>query len=371
MLWLTFKQIEHLIDLLEKEPVLQMGRGEDAARYKINEVRRTFDGCKKILSSQSIRKNILKTFIVPTLGDSETQPSTDEKTGRVCEANGSNSIRSTVPLSISDKSPVSEISATDGKTFPQTLRSRKPARQVFAFRRTINEYKLAIQSSDIATIEAAMAGFFEDADEQVGIAWQESLKFQLDHNILGLENPPQIAIILFAATFGYILANSPDTEIEKACLDRLAIALYDSGVFAQTIVGNAPESMRSWSGLTYETLSIVLGGLFPECRFRLPSHIVQPKDGQLQDLQVRQLLQERPSGVSKGTKTVMIPQQSGASAIPARKNIVNLNFLPEWMYHYPAFLNKFPLQINVEERLQRIEDFPGFKTAVDKWKASK
>ncbi|KAL8808168.1 MAG: hypothetical protein Q9182_000232 [Xanthomendoza sp. 2 TL-2023] len=371
MLWLTFKQIEHLIDLLESESGMQMRQAEDAARHRIKEVRQTFDGYRKTLGSQTIRNNILKTFIVPKPGDSETQSSTDEKANKVIEASGLNDIRTTMPLSTSDKSLNLETSPTDGRIILQTSKSRTPARQVFAFQRTINEYTFAIQWSDIATIEAAIAGFFEDPDEQVGIAWQENLKLQMDHNILGLESPPQIALTLFAATFGYMLANCSNSEIEKACLDRLAIALYDSGAFAQTIVGNAPETMRSWSGLTYETLSLVVGALFPECRFRLPFHIVRPKDEQLQDIQVRQLLQERPSGVSKPTKPVMMPQQSGGSSKPAPKNIVDLTFQPEWMYYHHASLHKSTLQIDVENELKRIDEFPGFKAAVDKWKAAK
>ncbi len=90
---------------------------------------------------------------------------------------------------------------------------------------------------------------------------------QLDSHIAAYDEPRLIALTLYAAKLGYTLSNTAAGQIEQVCLDRLAIALYDSGSFAQRILVDSPEPTRSWSAETYQTLSVLIGGLFEECRF--------------------------------------------------------------------------------------------------------
>lgn len=238
MLWLAFQQIEHLIASLASNTDLQAKEEDDPIKHRFNEIRQAFEDCQKSLGSRTIRTNILKTFVVSTQDGPVTQASAGEKANNNLEANGLNAARTTIPVDVSP-------TGNDLDSI-RSLRAGKAARQILAYRRTISEYGYVIQPTDIATIEAAIAGFFEDSDAQVGRAWQENLKLQLDQSISSFENPVQVALTLFAAKFGYMLGNAQIANIEKECLARLAIALYDSGAFAQTTVGNAPESMRSW-----------------------------------------------------------------------------------------------------------------------------
>lgn len=70
-------------------------------------------------------------------------------------------------------------------------------------------------------------------------------------------------------------------------------------------------------------------------------------------------------------KSIVMPRQVGTSTRYARKNVIDSLFQPDWMYHYPAYIHKHPLQINVEEDATSVESFPGFKKAITKWRASK
>lgn len=238
MLWLAFRQIEHLIDSLGRNAYLIAKGEDDPIKHKFNEVRQAFDDCQTTLGSRTIWTNILKTFIVSLPDEPATQASAGEQTITIIlQASDLNAARTIVPVDVSP-------TVNDLDSF-RNLRLRKAARQILAYRRAISEYGFVIQPTDIATIEAATAGFFEDSDKQVFGAWQENLKLQQNQFISSFEEPVQVALTLFAAKVGYTLGNAQIADIEKECLARLAIALYDSGAFAQTTVGNAPEPMRS------------------------------------------------------------------------------------------------------------------------------
>ncbi len=244
MLWLAFRQIEHLIASLGSNVYLQAKEKDDPIKHKFNEIRQAFEDCRKTLGSRTIRTSILKTFVVSLPDGPATQASAGEKAINNLEANGLNAARTMVPVDVSP-------TGNDLNSF-RTLRPRKAPRQILAYRRTISEYGYVIQPTDMPTIEAAIAGFFEDSDNQVFGAWQENLKLQQDQSISSFKDPVKVALTLFAAKFGYTLGNAQIADIEKECLARLATTLYDSGAFAQTTVGNAPEPMRSWVSIFSE-----------------------------------------------------------------------------------------------------------------------
>ncbi|KAI4220893.1 MAG: hypothetical protein L6R36_007280, partial [Xanthoria steineri] len=194
MLWLAFRQIDHLIASLDKNAYLQAKKEHDPIKHKFNEVRQTFGDCQKTPGSRTIRTNILETFVVSLPDGPATQASAGEKTITIdLQASDLNAARTIVPVDVSP-------TGNDLDSF-RNLRPRKAARQILAYRRSISEYGYVIQPTDIATIEAAIAGFFEDSDKQVLRAWQENLKLQQDQSISSFEEPVQVALTLFAAKF--------------------------------------------------------------------------------------------------------------------------------------------------------------------------
>ncbi|KAL8651582.1 MAG: hypothetical protein Q9226_004643 [Calogaya cf. arnoldii] len=238
MLWLALQQIDYLITSLGNNADMQSKEADDPVKHKFNGVRQAFEESQKSLGSHKIRSCVLETFIISTQGGSRTQATADEKAINYPDANGFNTARTTVPT---DVSPTGD----DLNSF-RSFEASKVARKILAYRRTVSEYGFVIQSTDISTIEAAIAGFFNDSDEHVVGAWQENLELQLERSISSFESPGRVALTLFAANFGYKLGNPQDANVKKECLSRLTMALYDSGVFAQTIVEDAPETMRSW-----------------------------------------------------------------------------------------------------------------------------
>ncbi|KAI4101001.1 MAG: hypothetical protein LQ339_005322 [Xanthoria mediterranea] len=313
MLWLAFRQIEHLIDSLGRNAYLIAKGEDDPIKHKFNEVRQAFDDCQTTLGSRTIWTNILKTFIVSLPDEPATQASAGEQTITIIlQASDLNAARTIVPVDVSP-------TVNDLDSF-RNLRLRKAARQILAYRRAISEYGFVIQPTDIATIEAATAGFFEDSDKQVFGAWQENLKLQQNQFISSFEEPVQVALTLFAAKVGYTLGNAQIADIEKECLARLAIALYDS----------------------------------------------------VQDAAVVDTLREiRPNQYKRGAPIEM-PQHLATSSKPTQRNVIDdSKFLPAWMYHYPTYLHEESLKIDFEQAFKHIDGFNGLKKAVDKWKTSK
>ena len=53
-----------------------------------------------------------------------------------------------------------------------------------------------------------------------------------------------------------------------------------------------------------------------------------------------------------------------------QKNVYDTGFLPDWMYHYPAFIHEQPLVISPKQDLKQFSSIEGLKSAVDRYKAS-
>ncbi|KAL8922750.1 MAG: hypothetical protein Q9172_003465 [Xanthocarpia lactea] len=353
-LWLVFRQLEHLIDLIGNTHNLGATEEKSSVKQKFSRVRKAYADSQKTMGSQEIRSNIFRTFVIRPQAESGTKSNSDEKATKIVETDGYK--QATVSTDMSSTSPIIEGSSFRG------LQNSGTARKILVFRRTIKEYGFYIQPTDIATIEAAIAGFFEGPDEQYRSAWQENLKIQQDQHTPSLESPLQVALTLFAAKFGCNLGNPPVNGIETVCLSRLSLALYDSGVFAQTIVGNAPESMRSWSAPTYETLSNLVGGLFPD-QYR-------KNGGPLQDAEVANTVQKRQPSYLERIGLIEISQQLSTSSNSASKYIVDTNTLPDWMYLNP-YLHEKPLAIDMETDFEGVGGSDGFRTALDRWRSSK
>ncbi|KAL8907813.1 MAG: hypothetical protein Q9171_005701 [Xanthocarpia ochracea] len=206
-LWLVFRQLEHLIDLIGNTHNLGATDEKSPVKQKFIEVRKAYADRQKIMGSQAIRSNIFRTFVIRPQVESGTKSNSDEKATKVVEADGYKQV--TVRTDMSPTSPIIEGSSFRG---PQNSGT---ARNILVFRRTIKQYGFYIQPTDIATIEAAIAGLFEGPDEQYRSAWQESLRIQKDQHIPSLESPLQVALTLFAAKLKYILGDTPDNEVES------------------------------------------------------------------------------------------------------------------------------------------------------------
>lgn len=51
-------------------------------------------------------------------------------------------------------------------------------------------------------------------------------------------------------------------------------------------------------------------------------------------------------------------------------NVVDTDFLPDWMYHYPDFIHKKKLEIDVRGKLQQLSSVKSLDPAITRWKAS-
>ncbi|KAL8719189.1 MAG: hypothetical protein Q9225_003768 [Loekoesia sp. 1 TL-2023] len=265
-LWITLNQLEELVDSIERNPDLQRRSREDLAKCWFNELRQIFDSHRKILGIQTVRSNILETFVVSKRGEISNQLNTYEKTATNPEATEVGESPITITINTSENPRTSAVPAIKVENSVLDSKGSEPDQRIIAFQRTISDYIWEIQPSDIATIEAATFGFFDKSNDQISSAWRETLKKQKDSSIQSFQEPRQLALAWFAARSEYVLTNSPQHVIEDICRKKLVVALYDSGAFARRIVDDAPESLRSWSAEHYETLSILMGCLFEECR---------------------------------------------------------------------------------------------------------
>ncbi|KAI4112482.1 MAG: hypothetical protein LQ345_006378, partial [Seirophora villosa] len=364
-LWLAIKALTRLIDLIERSADMNGKHDEDPIKQRFNQVRRTFDDFQNTLGDDVIRSNVLKTFTPK--GDTSSEFRASRKAVKDPKGNILNAPLPATHAGAFKGAPVLE------EPVPETINPipesqvNEPVRQALIFKRTVDELVFTIQPRDVAIIEAASASFFEGLDGHIWSAWQEALNPQLEQYVRTLQDPQQIALILFATKCGYISTGSPEEDIEQACCDRLTTAVYDSGQLAESIT---ESDYTCWSELNYEPISLLIGSLFKECRFILLPHAREEHHGSLQDPQVPQTSQPNQSSPNKQGSLAM-PLQVSTLPKLARKDVVNVEFQPDWMYHYPTYIHKLPLQIEIEAELKKIESWDGLEKAVDKWKAAK
>ena len=266
VLWLALMQLEHLIASLEHTVKSQNLNREDTARVKIQEVRDTFNSRRPTLSPENIQAKIINTFKFfksDSLGDSTIT----DTTTNIFRAAARESITSTGPFHKSprlrDPTNKVEISLQDGAI-------GKRDQQLIAFHRTINEYIFEVQPVDVTTLEAYTFGMFEHPQDQD--AWNATINMQEEKITTTSWDTRLIALALLGLKIGHDVVrmsehNIEDVKSKEALLrERLSAASCDSGYFAATTAFDQPERTQSWSGVSYEQLSVLMASLYEECR---------------------------------------------------------------------------------------------------------
>ena len=258
LLWMALYRLEMLLQSIENVMNCRNDvRGGSHSRIK--ELRKIFNSYQGRLSPQRVQSNIIDTFKI----------SMEEFSGLTTLRNPPARSTGEVRATATNLGPAEELFEEQDNVVERPNLAdapRKKEHEIIVLQRTVREFVHEIQSTDLATIEASLWGIFEGSQENVRIAWSKTLKLQQRKEVSKLNDPRQIALILFALGFKYELATSSGIKAENALQDRLAIALYDSGAFAETIVEDAPGPMRAGSAMTYETMSILVASLIKECR---------------------------------------------------------------------------------------------------------
>ena len=266
VLWLALMQVEHLIASLEHTIKSQNRDREDTARLNIQKVRETFNSRRPTLSPENIQAKIINTFKVlkrDSLGDYNVA---DTSTNNF-RAAGRDSTAFTGPFdnspTLRDPTNRVEIPLQDGAI------SRRD-QQLIVFRRTIKEYIFEVQPTDITTLEAYNFGMFEHPQDQD--AWHATINMQEEKNTTTSCDTRLIALALLGLSIDHHVVRINEDKIEdtrskEALLrERLSGASYDSGCFALTTLFDQPERTQSWSGVSYEQLSVLMASLYEECR---------------------------------------------------------------------------------------------------------
>lgn len=264
LIWLALLHIEKTIKLIEDTFHTQTPQNAGPIESMVKDIRQYFDASQGTLSLQHIRSSILKTFKVSKGGlNASLSAGKRAGIGHTVTISGDSE---TLGMQSSSTSALPGSQATEARSSVQAEAAKKRDQQLIVFQRTINQSMLEIESHDFATIEASVHGIFEGSQDHVEAAWRETLKIQKEKDISTFEDPRQIALAMFASRFKCNLASARVEEIEEVSRARLRDALYDSGLFAQKVVEDAPEPIRNWSAHTYETMSLMIGSLFKECR---------------------------------------------------------------------------------------------------------
>lgn len=264
LLWLALLYLEKLIKLIEYELDAQPQRKDVDVERKMF-VRKCFDSFQDTLSSNKIRSNILKTFTI-SKADANMGLLNSEDVSRAPASIASGHHSSTSIYYSDSRSNLADQSLqVRSPSSAGTINERND--QVVVLERSISQYFLAAEATDFAAVEASLIGIFEGSEDQVESAWRETLKMQKDSDISTFQDPRRVALTLFASQFQYKLARTHG-KLEDVARKRLVTALYDSGIFASTTIGEAPGPTDGNEGAiaTYETMSLLLGGLYNECR---------------------------------------------------------------------------------------------------------
>ena len=65
------------------------------------------------------------------------------------------------------------------------------------------------------------------------------------------------------------------------------------------------------------------------------------------------------------------PRAVNLFAAMNQKNVVDIDFLPDWMYHYPDFIHRQDLEINEREKLDQLSSVKSLVPAITSWKDSR
>ena len=67
---------------------------------------------------------------------------------------------------------------------------------------------------------------------------------------------------------------------------------------------------------------------------------------------------------------IAMPRSVNPFSRSSQGNVVETAFLPEWMYHYPDFIHKDQLSIDVEKEIKQLESIVSLKSATGTWRDS-
>ena len=269
LLWLALIQLENLIVSIEHTIKNQNRTREDTARLKIEKVRATFNSRRPILSPEIIQSKIINTFKVSKrdyVGEfSATDATTNSKMASPVGESTANTITGPFdsPRMSGDQRNKIEISLRDGAI-------NRSDQQIIVFHRTINEYIFEVQPTDIITLEAYAFGMLESPQDQD--AWHATIKVQEEKSNTTSSDTRLIALALLGLNIGHDIVRisgdkARDVKSKEVFLQNsLSAASYDSGHFPLTTVLDQPEQTQSWSGVSYEPLSILMASLYEECR---------------------------------------------------------------------------------------------------------
>ena len=264
VVWIALLQLEKLIGMIEERARPLTQPNADRRESMAKDVRQWYDSHQDNLNVHKVRKNILKTY----------QVSRDEAS----PGSTSHAKASVGPTVVNpDDSQSTPFGALDSLSMPlgqrasvgnsiRAVPASGQAKPIIILQRKIDEYTLETESTDFAIIEAAIMGIFESSQGQVQSAWRATLNVQKYRDVETFEEPRHVSLTLFASRFKYDLARAYGGKFEEISLRRLRAALYDSGFFAQKIEEDKPGMMRSWSAITYETISLLIGSLLEPCR---------------------------------------------------------------------------------------------------------
>ena len=266
VLWLALMQLELLIASLEQTIKSQDRSLEDTARLNIRKVREIFNSRRSTLSPENIQAKIINTFKVSkrdSLGDLiVTDATTSSSRAAARESRAFTGSLDNSPMS-GDVNNKVELSVQDGAI-------GRRDQQLILFQRTRNEYNFEVQPIDITTLEAYTFGMFEHPHDQD--AWRATINMQEEKTFTTSWDTRLIALALLGLKIGQDIVRMNEDKIEnkipKETLLRkiLSAASYDSGCLALTAVLDQPERTQSWSGVSYEQLSVLMASLYEECR---------------------------------------------------------------------------------------------------------
>lgn len=268
VVWLALSQLDKLITSIENQSTLAQVQA-DRIR-EVREVRQWFKSHQNTLSPEQIRASMFKTFTIPK-DDVILDSMSHSKVFASSLTDGPQN--TTGGIFDSSLTPNEHRVRSEGSL--QARSTARNAKQIMVFQRKINGYVSDIQSTDFPIIESANTGIFEGLQGHAHNAWKETLKLQRDRDILTFEDPRHLALILLASKLRlkYNLAKMSTLSVsgryrrlEDVLSERLAIALYDSGFYAPTMVDDAPQDPVNWTSDSFETMSLLMSSLLEICR---------------------------------------------------------------------------------------------------------